>query len=553
VRSTWPTRLSRRWLRITVLVVTVLFGAWTRWSGFDHGSPWFDDAWVVVSSRVKFATAFHMVNTTPLFSLAMRSWILLKPGVLWWDQLPIFILGLGTIVAVFFLLRYFEMWWPVPFLGALVMAVSPIAVDYSTRVKQYNLDILLACTVLWLFERWRRNPARRSAVALAAASALALLISATTIIVIAPICLLVMHAALVDRPRRRDGAVVVGTVGVVGVVEYVVWLRHLSNGLDVGWTNRGYLLTFKTAHKFVFSLETMGSQLFHWMIGVPTGHPPDPSKLITTAGLLIAAITALLLAAVSLPVLVQLLRHRKSVASPLAAPALAIVFAVALALLAISPFGGGRTDEVFYPALLLLFGGLVSKVAKVQVNNLSRVLLVGVVIASASLVLVGVRNRAHYPTIGLQTLYNKFEPHVTSYEFVVVDPWLTFTWAADDLSKTSISFEHEFFDWSQGFHVVSDNPKVIISNQYFFPNSEFGGLSRYGHKLWYVGETGSTSWPIPSKNDKLYATRDYLALIKDGWVPTTTQYQAAHTIAILMQYDPTKTPLATSNQTLDGP
>jgi hypothetical protein len=531
-----------RWLRIAVLLGIVFIGAWTRWPGFDHGDPWFDDAWVVLSSRQSFATAFHMVNTTPLFSLGMRSWILLKPGVLWWAQLPVFLLGIGTVVAVFLLLRYFQMWWPVPYLGALVIAVSPIAVEYSTRVKQYNLDILLSCAVLWLFERWRRDPQRRSAIALAVVCALALLVSATTAVVIAGVCAVAMHCVFADRRRLRDAAIVVVTVVVVGAVEYLVWLRHLSHGLDVGWTNRGYMLTFKTAHKFVFSLETMGSQLFHWMVGVPTGHPPDPSKLITSAGLIVAAITALLLALVTVPVLIQLIRHRRSLASPLVAPALAVTLAVLLGLFAISPFGGGRTDEVIYPTLLLLFGGFVTKLAHVKTRHMITGLLVASLLATGGLMLIGARNRAQYPTIGLTALYQKLRPHVTSYQFIVVDPWLTFTWGAANITKTSVSFHHEFFDWSQGFHVVSDSPKVIISNQYFFPNAQYGGLSHYGHQLWYVGESGSPSWPTPSPHDQLYVTRNYLALIKLGWVPTTTVLRSTHTIAILMKYDPTRRP-----------
>ncbi len=539
-------RLSSHWLSALVLAVIVGFGAWTRASGFSHGTPWFDDAWVVLSSKVGFGTAFHMVNTTPLFSLGMRSWILLKPDTLWWAQLPIFVLGLGTIVAVFLLLRYFRTWWPLPFLGALIIAVSPVAVDYSTRIKQYNLDILLACTVLWLFERWRRDRSRRGAIQLSVACGLALLISAMTIVVIAPICAVILHAMYVDKSRRGDGVVTLLTVAVVGLVEYVVWLRHLSHGLDVGWTNRGYMLSLKSHAKFKFSLENMLTELFHWMIGVPTGHPPDPSKIITSAGIAIAVTTALLLAVVTLAPLIDLARHLRKLAGPLVAPAIAVVFAGFLGLAGISPFGGGRTDEVFYPALLLLFAGFVTSVATQKRESLTRVLLVGCVVAAAGCVVVGTRNRAEYPTIGLRALYAKFSPHVGPNEFVVVDPWLTFGWADEGFTATSVSFEHTFFDWSQGFHVLSDNPHVIISDQYFFPSAEFGGLNSYSHILWYVGETGGPTWPLARPTDPLYVTRNYEALLRAGWYPTSTTYRATHTIAILMRWKPptTKPPSA---------
>ena len=153
--------------------------------------------------------------------------------------------------------------------------------------------------------------------------------------------------------------------------------------------------------------------------------------------------------------------------------------------------------------------------------------------------LVGTRNRSQYPTIDLRGLYAKVHPHLTAYQFVVVDPWLTFTWADAGLSKTSVSFKHTFFDWSQGFHVVSNDTKVIISDQYFFPNSGAdSGLSHYFHHLWYFGEAGSINWPRPSSADQLYQTRNYLALVADGWVPTKLVYRSTHTIAIFMFYNP---------------
>jgi hypothetical protein len=534
-------RLRDRPLEYLALALIVGFGAWTRVSGFSHGDPWFDDAWVVLSSKVPLGTAVHMVNTTPVFSLLMRWWILLKPGALWWAQLPVFVLGLGTIVAVFALLRYFAMWWPLAYLGALVIAVSPIAVAYSTRVKQYNLDILLACAVLWLFERWRRDPDRTRAVALAVTGAGALLVSAATMVVTIPACVAVAHAMAVERRRRADGAIVLGSVAVVGAGEYLEWLRHLSHGLDVGWTHRGYMLTFKSAQLFKFSLETMGTQLFHWMLDVPIGHQPDPSKAVTRAGEIIAAITAALLISVTAPVLIGAARRLRQVVGPLVVPAGAVVLAALLGLLAISPFGGGRTDEVFYPALLLVFAGAVSWLAR-RWRPLVSVLLVGALAAAGSCVMVGARNRAQYPTIDLRGLYAKFGPHVGPYQFVVIDPWLSFTWADDGLSRTSVSLVQSFpFGWSQGFHVVSDDNKVIISDQYFFPSGEYGGLSHFLNALWYVGETGGPTWPVPGPQDKLYQTRNYVALLDDGWVPTTTVYHATHTIAILMKYEPTKT------------
>ena len=530
------TLLASRWTRWIALAIVVLIGALTRAPGFSSGQPWFDDAWVVLPAREPLSTAIHMVDTTPLFTLTMRSWILINPHSLMWDQSPIFVLGLVSIVAVYLLLRFFKVSELLALLGALVIAVSPVAVTYSTRIKQYNLDIIFACLVLWLFERWRRSPDRRGALAVAGVSSIALLSSASSMVIVAPVCLVALHGAVVERRRRVDAAVLIGVVGTVFVAEYLIWLRHLSHGLHVGWTNRGYMLTFTTFRKFAFSLENMGSEFFHWMIAMPAGHPPDPSKQITAAGMLVSAGTVLVLAAVSLPVLWRAARNFRTVAGPRTAAAIAIWFAVFLALAGVSPFGGGRTDEVLYPAVLLLLLGALSEVVPRRAVPTRAVVILGVAVA-ATLVVVGATNPAAYPTTKLTALYAKLEPRVTSHQYIVVDPWLTFGWGVGGYTKTSVSFSHSFFDWSQGFHVVSDDPQVVISDQYFFPQYIWRYLHQTHHELWYVGMTAGASWPTPSAQDPLVSTRNYHALRLLGWVPTSTTLRTDHTIAILMRYD----------------
>ena len=528
------------WLKLSGLLAIVAFGAAVRISGFSNGDPGFDDAWVILSTKVGLGSAVHMVDTTPLFTLGIRGWMGFHPGSLWWAQLPAFALGLGAIVAVFSLIRYFRIWWPLAFLGALVVASSPVVINYSTRVKQYNLDIILACAVLWLFERWRQSASRRDAAVLAATGSLSLLISATTSTVIAPMCAIAVLCALKERRRVRDVAIVIGAVGTTFVVDYVVWLGHLSHGLHVGWTNRGYLLGFKSVHLFAFALQNMGSEFFHWMIGVPTGHPPDPSKAITPAGIIIAVMAAVLLVTLVWPTTRSLIRRSSQLPPALGVAATSLVFAVVLALAGVSPFGGGRTDEVIYPGLLLLMTGLVAKFAVTAKKVGSNFLVIGVVVAASGCVTVGVLNRAHYPVINLRSLYAQFHSQVKPTDLIVVDPWMTFTWADLSLSKTEVAFNKTFFDWSQGFHVVSLESHVIISDQYFFPNVTYTLLGDYMKlhpaRIWYVGETENSPLPHAAPVSLLLPTRNLAYLLARGWVPTTTVYQSTHTMALLLRY-----------------
>src|ERR1039458_9305925 len=480
-----------RWAPSAGLVAVVLFGAWTRSSGFTSKDLWFDDAWGVLPSKVGLGTAVHMVNTTPLFTLLVRSWVQLHPGHAWWDQVPAFVLGLASIVAVYALLRYFAAWWPVALAGALVIAVSPVAATYSTRVKQFNGDILFACALLWCFERWRRDATRRRAIELGVLGALAMLFSATTAIVVVSVAAAAVLCGVVERLRRVDVAWLLGIVGVAGVVEYVVWLRHLSHSLYAGWTARGYILSVRSLHRVAYSFQAMGTGVLHWMLGVPTGHPPYPSATVTAAGLAIAALVAVGLVAIVAPPLVRCARPLRELPGALVAPALCVALAVLLAVVGVSPFGGGRTDEVLYPSLLVLVVGAVAGVRKPSAERAparSRAVLAGVVVVAVACVAVGVTNRATYPVTSVANAYAKLRPHVRAGDLIVVDPWVTFTWADDGVTASAISLHSSFFPWSQGFHVVSRDPRVIISTNYFFPDAQYARLAQRTDRIWYVGE-----------------------------------------------------------------
>jgi len=231
-------------------------------------------------------------------------------------------------------------------------------------------------------------------------------------------------------------------------------------------------------------------------------------------------------------------RGFRQVWGPLTSSAISVSLAIFLALSMVSPFGGGRTDEVIYPAVLLLFAGAITTFATraASAQSIGRALVAAVLVATGALALVGHRNPAKYPTTELTALYAKLKPKVTPYQFIVVDPWMTFGWGVGGYTKTSVSFAHTLFDWSQGFHVVSDDSHVFISDQYFFPPGTWKYLHIYSHQLWYVGMTTSSSWPTPSPSDQLMTTRNYHALRVDGWVPTSMTLRTAHTIAILMNY-----------------
>ena len=232
-----------------------------------------------------------------------------------------------------------------------------------------------------------------------------------------------------------------------------------------------------------------------------------------------------------MPPLAGVVRRRGREAGPLVASSLAVVLAVALALVGRSPFGGGRTDEVLYPSILLLAAGAVTPLVARGSERARRGALAGVVVVAGVLVGVGATHRAAYPTTDLRPLARQLaEPvNVARSRVVVVDPWLTFTWAYDALSPTAVSFAHTQLSWSQGFHVVSLEPDVVISTNYFFPDRSYSSLSMRTHRVWYVASTVGHQSPIPGHRERPREDRQLplpalARLDADGGLP----HRAAH-------------------------
>ncbi|MEI8148058.1 MAG: hypothetical protein WCG62_03145, partial [Actinomycetes bacterium] len=421
-------------------------------------------------------------------------------------------------------------------LAALVIAASPIVVNYSTRLKQYNLDIIFACLILWLAERWRRTPSMRGALTLALVSTLALFTSASVIVVVAPVLGVATLAAWRDKVRRPQAGALLAIVGASFLVEWIVWLSQLSPGLFYGWRRRGYLLDTRTLHGFVFSLETMGSQFFHWMLDLPTGHRRDPDHHITILGLTISAVAMIFMAMLVRKTLWRFLKRPLNAPEPLTVVACALTFTLLLALVGRSPFGGGRTDEVIYPALLLLIAAFLTELQPRLRNFSPRATKSLLALSVTALLFVGLANRACYPSIELKAPVAQMEAVRQPGDYVVIDPWLSFTWASAGINPYVISLQKAaYFNWSQGFFITA-YPPYIFTESYFYPSWVYPYLKNYTSRLWYVAETGSPAWPATSPADRIYVTRPLRVLLKLGWSETGRFFQDDHVKIVEMKF-----------------
>jgi hypothetical protein len=520
-----------------LLGLIVLYGALLRIKGFTRRDLWFDDAWVMAPAHVAFGTAIHLVNTTPLFSLCMWAWDHLYPHHTEFLQVPIYCSSLVAIVAVFWMLRHFELWRPLPFLGALVIATAPIVTMYSTHIKQYNFDMIFASVLLVLADRWRRDPKPRTMYTIGAVSAFALLFSGATYVVVVPLFLVAAHQALLEPSRRRVVFLTGAGVAVVFALDYLVWLRHLAHGMIIGWTTRGYLFDYTSWHSRAFSIQTMGTQFLHYLLALGTGHRPDPSHRVTNLGLAIATLFFLALGALVAQWLWPLLRHPRRPLGRGATAALTMVLAVAMAVARHDPFGGGRTDEVLYPAfLLLVLLFLHHGVTRWPQTAVIRTALAGCALAAVSLAWMGADHRTDYPGNALRVVVTKLFALKQPGDAVVVDPWMSFTWMADGLPDAMIDQRPSFIPWSQGFHITGTGNNVIFSENYFTPGWAFPYISKYTKRVWYVTERSGRAWPSATNGDPLIPSRTYTWFLQNGWVCTKQAIWGPHTAAVLLEY-----------------
>jgi len=232
--------------RVDVAIVVGLcaFGAAIRAPGLTTQDLWFDDAWAALPAHVGIGDALRMVVTTPLYTLALRTWLIVGPHDTWYAQLPALFFGVAGIAAVYALVRAIGGSRPGASVAAAVLAVSPVAVTYSARVKEYPCDLLLACLVLWLAERWRRDPTLARAAWLAAASTLALWTSASTAAVVGGAAALVVITSLAAPRLRSQAASLVAVLLVASGVLWVVFLRHIPAQLRTNWRTHGFLFGY---------------------------------------------------------------------------------------------------------------------------------------------------------------------------------------------------------------------------------------------------------------------------------------------------------------------
>jgi hypothetical protein len=466
-----------------------------------------------MSARVGLGTAWHMWVTAPGFFSLERSWILLHPNSTVWDQIPPLILGIAAIPATFALTRYFRFPRWICLGAALAVSVSPTGIIYSTRLKEYGADFLLACLLLALGEAARRRPDRRELLSLSVATVCSFAVSASTLPVLLGVWLAL---GLTTWARRRRGGgrrfLVAAVPAVVGcLLVDAVFYRHISPVIRRDFI--GYYFVFTSPRAFISGAASILVNLYGHLVGVLGGGRLGPP-------LLFVVVSVLLLLG---------LRARRDMAGP----ALGIGAALVACALGVIPLGTGRTDEILYPALLLLIASALEALGR-SVTGRDRTIAARVVFAAVgallvtALVLGGINVDNRYPATDARALASALERAMKPGDHVVVDELMRYPWAYDEDNPLRLEFGG---NWSTGFTVISTQPRVFIApSEYYEGGSDPTAWTRHMAsftRLWFV------------ETPPLQLSPFYSSLRQAGWRPVAT-IRATGCAAILLERTPAR-------------
>ncbi len=520
-----PAAGSVRAIEVVALVGLVVFGAVLRAHGFTSFDLWFDDAWAAMPARVGLSQAVHMVLTAPGYSLMLRTWVRLDPTTTWWAQLPAYVLGLLAIPAAWGLIRWFRAPRWAAFGAAVVVATSPVAIQYATRVKEYPFDLLSACVLLVLAERVRRAPDAKRLLALAAASVITFFISAGVAPIVAGAWAAVTVCVLPVRRLRGAlaGALCLTAVGALAV--WVAFLRRLPGVLNTNWRRRGFLLDYRSLPRIERSLSIIFGGFVHAVLAVPVpvsffrgGTGPHDLPVALLGALVV-------LVAVAFPIVRS---WRRRGVDPALAASLALVVAVVLAAADRVPLGDGRTDEVLYPALLVCLASACTAAATALRRRVDAKAWAAPVAAALGVALlggsvaIGATHEAVYPSISLRGVWARLQPLVRPGDAVFVDTFNSFGWCYYQLTPCRIQVGGRPV-WPQGFRPVARPSaySVFIPAHYGIPLPEFTAAQASAARIWYVGYTLGTFdvGANPERYQQALRTNMTGLLCRDGWHP----------------------------------
>ena len=343
-------------LHLGVALLLCVVAGVLRYGPLGPSSLWLDDAWVALVSKTSGVADTFMVGLTgPGFAFLLKGWLAVVGFSETAAQLPAFVFGVVAPGLLYLVAVARGLSFAGAFVAGALLVASPVHIVYSTRVKHYTLDVVLAIVLIALAWRLIESPASRRLWAwLVVVACAAVAVSGG----VAPMAVAALGVGLLASlfRGRAELAVALGAWGAWAVFAlgwYVLVLRPAITPAI-----RGYW-----AEQYVGSV----ADLLTGLGGVVDGLSALP---VAVVGLAVVTGVAVLVVA------------RPLVALLLVAP---VVGLAVLAAFGLAPLGGGRTDAFLYPALALLVGALVHRVAqwRVVLGAAAAALLTVAVVATA--------------------------------------------------------------------------------------------------------------------------------------------------------------------------
>jgi hypothetical protein len=318
-------------LDAAVCGVLTIASALLRLSPMGPSSLWLDDAWAALVGKVgSLAEVWHIGSTAKGFSLILSAWLHVFGLSSWSAEALPFLFGVAGPPLLYVVARRFGLSPVSALLAAGLLLISPGHMTYSSRVKLYTADALLA---LLLLDRGHRVLIRpfdgRRWIELSVVCVISVFVSSGVApVVAAAVGAGVLAAFLERRAVPRVAVVCIAGLGAFAAVWWVTVLRPAINPILHDYWNYRYIFF---NHGLSQGLKDSVSRV----TAVSAGFSSLP-KVLTTVLLLGAALVVLL--------------RRPLVAVLLVTPT---VLAYLLAVLQVAPLGD-RTDIYLYPSLALL-------------------------------------------------------------------------------------------------------------------------------------------------------------------------------------------------------
>jgi hypothetical protein len=374
-------------------------------------------------------------------------------------------------------------------LSAGIIAVSPDAVIFATRVKPYAFDGFSTAVLLLLAVRVIGRSSWSRWVALAGGGTAAVLFSASVL----PVALSAITWCAwttyrrVDRTARpswfTDPTIVMpcAFAVVVGVFALFV-LSRVPPTLKEFW-----------APNYITNVSSARSAVDQFVEGLFPVH-------VTGVVVLIAVAVGLFLA-------------KRDLMWPLMLP---IGMAIVLAAAKRAPFGGGRTDVYLYPCVAVAIGvigqAIIDRVRLPRLLVSTAAVAIGLLAVAGSVGRHALRNTP-YPAADIGKLARTVDQKRGPGDGVVVAPFSRYAYALYGREDPRFIISD---DYSTGFTVASPDPAVFIMPAEFYEGgydpSAVARFARGRQRIWYIAtDTPESDTPSEIQATELDGERELLA------------------------------------------